>query len=104
MRMYLDHNATTPVDPAVAEAMTRALTDLFGNPSSVHYYGQQAKAVLDEALHKLSEKYRSALVLCYLEGKTQEEAARQLGCPLGTVRSRLAQGRKLLHDRHVRQL
>jgi len=49
MRIYLDHNATTPVDPAVAEAMTRALTDLFGNPSSVHYYGQQAKAVLDEA-------------------------------------------------------
>src|SRR5438552_8211985 len=49
MRIYLDHNATTPVDPAVAEAMTRALTDLFGNPSSVHYYGQQAKAALDEA-------------------------------------------------------
>ena len=49
MRIYLDHNATTPVDPVVAEAMTRALTDLFGNPSSVHYYGQQAKAVLDEA-------------------------------------------------------
>ena len=49
MRMYLDHNATTPVDPAAAEAMTRALTDLFGNPSSVHYYGQQAKAALDDA-------------------------------------------------------
>jgi cysteine desulfurase len=49
MRIYLDHNATTPVDPGVAEAMARALTDLFGNPSSVHYYGQQAKASLDEA-------------------------------------------------------
>src|SRR5947207_8514117 len=49
MRIYLDHNATTPVDPAVAEAMSRALTDLFGNPSSVHYYGQQAKAALDDA-------------------------------------------------------
>jgi len=49
MRIYLDHNATTPVDPAVAEAMTRALRDLFGNPSSVHYYGQQAKAALDDA-------------------------------------------------------
>jgi cysteine desulfurase len=49
MRMYLDHNATTPVDPGVAEAMARALTELFGNPSSVHYYGQQAKASLDDA-------------------------------------------------------
>jgi cysteine desulfurase len=49
MRIYLDHNATTPVDPGVAEAMSRALTDLLGNPSSVHYYGQQAKASLDDA-------------------------------------------------------
>ena len=49
MRIYLDHNATTPVDPAAAEAMARALTDLFGNPSSVHYYGQQAKAAMDDA-------------------------------------------------------
>jgi cysteine desulfurase len=49
MRIYLDHNATTPVDPAAAEAMTRALNDLFGNASSVHYYGQQAKAAVDSA-------------------------------------------------------
>jgi cysteine desulfurase len=49
MRIYLDHNATTPVDPAAADAMTRALQHLFGNASSVHYYGQQAKAAIDEA-------------------------------------------------------
>lgn len=49
MRIYLDHNATTPVDPAAAEAMMRALQDLFGNASSVHYYGQQAKAAIDVA-------------------------------------------------------
>jgi cysteine desulfurase len=49
MRIYLDHNATTPVDPGVAEAMVRSLTELFGNPSSVHYFGQQAKASLDDA-------------------------------------------------------
>ena len=49
MRIYLDHNATTPVDRAAAEAMMRALDHLFGNASSVHYYGQQAKAAIDDA-------------------------------------------------------
>ena len=49
MRIYLDHNATTPVDPVVADAMMRTLQHLFGNASSVHYYGQQAKAAIDDA-------------------------------------------------------
>ena len=49
MRIYFDHNATTPVDPAVVEAVTRVLRDSFGNASSVHHFGQQAKAVLDDA-------------------------------------------------------
>jgi cysteine desulfurase len=48
-RIYLDHNATTPMHPAVIEHMTAALRDQFGNPSSVHHFGQQAKAALDEA-------------------------------------------------------
>jgi RNA polymerase sigma factor (sigma-70 family) len=58
--------------------------------------------VLDSALRALPAKYREVLVLCYLEGNTQEESARQLGCPLGTVRSRLAQGRALLRQRLAR--
>jgi cysteine desulfurase len=49
MRTYFDHNATTPPDPAVVEAMRRALIEDFGNPSSVHHFGQRAKALLDEA-------------------------------------------------------
>ncbi len=49
MRIYFDHNATTPVDPAVAETMTRVMTEEFGNASSVHHFGQRAKAVLDDA-------------------------------------------------------
>jgi cysteine desulfurase len=48
-RIYLDHNATTPVAPAVVERMMAALRDEFGNPSSVHHFGQRAKAALDEA-------------------------------------------------------
>lgn len=48
-RIYLDHSATTPVDPRVAGAMARALTEVFGNPSSVHGFGQQARAAVDRA-------------------------------------------------------
>jgi cysteine desulfurase len=49
MRAYFDHNATTPVDPSVADVMVRVLREDFGNASSVHRFGQQAKAILDEA-------------------------------------------------------
>ena len=49
MRIYLDHNATTPVAPEVADAMATALRTTFGNPSSLHRHGQQAKTALDEA-------------------------------------------------------
>jgi cysteine desulfurase len=49
MRIYFDHNATTPVDPAVVQTMARILAEDFGNASSVHHFGQRAKAVLDDA-------------------------------------------------------
>ncbi len=49
MRIYLDHNATTPLDPLVADRMAQALKEVWGNASSVHHFGQQAKAALDEA-------------------------------------------------------
>jgi cysteine desulfurase len=48
-RIYLDHNATTPVDPRVLEAMLPALREGFGNASSLHWFGQQARAALDDA-------------------------------------------------------
>jgi cysteine desulfurase len=48
-RIYLDHNATTPPHQAVIERMSAALREDFGNPSSVHHYGQAAKASLDDA-------------------------------------------------------
>lgn len=49
MRVYFDYNATTPLAPEVIEAVVGATRDQFGNASSVHHFGQQAKAVLDEA-------------------------------------------------------
>ena len=52
--IYLDHSATTPVDPRVAEAMARAVVQVFGNPSSVHGYGQQARAAVDRARREVA--------------------------------------------------
>jgi cysteine desulfurase len=49
MAIYLDHNATTPLAAPAFDAMQRALHDDFGNPSSVHVFGQRAKALMDDA-------------------------------------------------------
>jgi RNA polymerase sigma factor (sigma-70 family) len=59
--------------------------------------------MLDEELPALPEKYRAAIVLCDLEGRSLKDAARQLGCPLGTVGTRLARGRALLAGRLARR-
>jgi RNA polymerase sigma factor (sigma-70 family) len=61
--------------------------------------GRELREVLDHELLRLPEKYRVGLVLCYLEGATCDEAARQLGWPLGTLKSRLDRGRELLRSR-----
>ncbi|SVD16061.1 uncharacterized protein METZ01_LOCUS368915, partial [marine metagenome] len=49
MRIYLDHNATTPVDSTVVDTVSNVLRDCYGNASSVHTFGQSAKALLDDA-------------------------------------------------------
>lgn len=61
------------------------------------------RAALDQELVRLPDKYRQPVVLCYLEGKTNEEAAGELQCPVGTVKIRLSRARDLLRDRLARQ-
>jgi RNA polymerase sigma factor (sigma-70 family) len=55
--------------------------------------------IIDEELSRLPESFRTAIVLCHLQGFTHDEAADRLGCPVGTIRSRLARGRALLRRR-----
>lgn len=54
MRIYLDYNATAPVAPGVADVVCRVLTEEPGNPSSIHAFGQRAKARLDETRHAVA--------------------------------------------------
>ena len=92
-RAYFDHNATTPPDPAVVEAVVRALTEDFGNASSVHHFGQRAKAVLDEARTSLGALIGAEPAeIVFTSGGTESdnlalrgaaEAAESLNAPAG---------------------
>lgn len=53
-RVYLDNSATTPVAPEVVEAMMPYLTGKFGNASSIHYFGQEARGAVDKARHQVA--------------------------------------------------
>jgi RNA polymerase sigma factor (sigma-70 family) len=64
---------------------------------------REVGAILEEELGRLPEHYRRAVVLCYLEGLTNEEAARRLECPKGTVLSRLSRARERLRERLARR-
>src|SRR4051812_13978659 len=58
-RVYLDNSATTPVDPRVLEAMLPYLKEDFGNASSIHFFGQRAKAAVDKARHQAASLINS---------------------------------------------
>jgi cysteine desulfurase len=53
-RIYLDNSATTPIDAEVVEAMLPFLTGKFGNASSIHFFGQEARAAVDKARHQVA--------------------------------------------------
>jgi RNA polymerase sigma factor (sigma-70 family) len=70
-----------------------------GDPSNP----DETARIIHEELDRLPERLRAPIVLCYLGGMTHERAAQQIGCPVGTVRSRLARARARLHGRITRR-
>jgi RNA polymerase sigma factor (sigma-70 family) len=64
---------------------------------------EELRSVLDEELERLPAEYRAPLLLCYLEGRTRDEAAEELGWSPGSVKGRLERGRELLRQRLARR-
>ena len=60
-RIYIDNSATTPVDPRVLDAMLPFLKEDFGNASSIHHFGQRARAAVDKARHHVASALGSPL-------------------------------------------
>jgi cysteine desulfurase len=73
-RVYLDHAATTPVDPAVAEAIARVLRDTHGNPSSIYAEGRAARALVDDAREEVAESIGAqAAEIVFTSGGTEAD-------------------------------
>jgi RNA polymerase sigma factor (sigma-70 family) len=79
------------------------LPDIPAAEGSPEWAWKELRTVLDAEVSRLPMKCRQAVILCYLEGRTNEQAAAQLGCPVGTVVSRLAQARQRLRARLTRR-
>src|SRR5438128_9727067 len=91
--IYLDHSATTPVRPEVREAMEPFYGPRFGNPSSVHRWGREARAALDEARERVARCIGAQPdEVCFTSGGTEADNL----AIFGPLRSLRAKGRSVL--------
>ncbi len=88
---------------ARAQARERQVREMAADDPVQEAIRRDLVAVIDQELSRLPAKYRQPLVLCYLEGRTNEEAARKLDCPCGTLFTRLSRGREMLRARLARR-
>ncbi|MBY0521903.1 MAG: sigma-70 family RNA polymerase sigma factor [Gemmataceae bacterium] len=93
----------TRMQSAKRRTQEREAHDMPRTEPAVDDSREELHAVLDEELHRLPDKYRGPLVLCYLHGKTNEEAARELGRPMGSMSRHLDRGRELLRKRLIQR-
>ncbi len=84
-RFYFDHNATTPVSPEALEAMLPALTEVYGNASSIHHFGQAARYQLDAARKQLADVLGAASPeeIVFTSGGTESDNLGILGASRG---------------------
>lgn len=79
-RIYLDHAATTPLRPEVVEAMMPYMTDIYGNPSSLHAYGREARLAIDAARRRIAAALRSdPRELVFTSGGTESDNSALFG-------------------------
>src|ERR1041384_5595902 len=73
-RVYLDSNATTPMRPEVVAAMMPVFTEHFGNASSIHWFGQHAKSLIDDARHQVAKLINAETAeIVFLSGGTEAD-------------------------------
>ncbi len=93
MRVYVDHGATTPTDPRVLAAMTPFFTEKFGNPSSVHGYGQEAREAVDQARETIAAAIGAkAQEIVFTSGATEADNFAVLGAAFANE----SQGRHII--------
>lgn len=83
--------------------VTHVVADTPAAPQPDSVESEELSSLLDAEIARLPERLRKPVVLCYLGGQSTEDAARELGCPRGTILSRLATARKRLADRLTRR-
>ncbi|MBF2566236.1 cysteine desulfurase [Listeria welshimeri] len=82
-RIYLDHAATSPIHPEVIQTMLGAITNTYGNPSSIHYAGREARKALDEARHHIAENiHAEEKEIIFTSGGTEGDNLALIGTAL----------------------
>lgn len=93
-KIYLDHAATTPVHPAVAEKMLSVMTQTYGNPSSIHSFGREARSLLDQARDQIAKAINASTSdeIVFTSGGTEADNL----AVIGTALARQKQGKHII--------